>query len=178
MNMMFRRIVSLVLTVQLLLTQLMACHCNATGHASCGGSTPHIHLSSLPGGKAAGGHSHAGHSHAGHSHGHGHSHCHSHGHDEAEEETGPGSDDGTEEMPCSGHEDGRPCDAYHLPDGWHAERPSVRVVGGTFVFAFVLPDLLDLSRLLAAGARISCNVPPDPEPPGLPVYLRTLRIRV
>jgi hypothetical protein len=171
--MMFRRVVSLVLTVQLLLTQLMACHCHAAaGHASCGGSTPHIHLSSLPGGKAAGGH---GHSHHGHSHSHGHSHGHDH--DPADEGTDPGGDERTGEQPCGQHRHGHGSDAYNLPDGWHAERPTVRLAGGTFVFAFVLPDPPDLSRLLAGVGQAS-GVPPDPEPPGLPVYLRTLRLLV
>lgn len=182
MIMMSRRILSLVLTVQLLLTQLMACHCHAAaGHANCGGSRPHIHLSTrpIPGGGHKHGHGHRhGHAraHAKHSHhGHSHHHAHGHSHETTDAEAARGSE--AEESPCTGDDSGHDSDAYHLPDGWHAERPSGRLTGGTFALAFVLPDRIDLARLLT-GQGPACRVQPDPEPPDLPVYLRTLRIRV
>ena len=162
---MVRRILSLILTVQLLTTQQLACHCHAAADLVSAGSTPHLHLSSLLGSGRAREH---GHSHAGHSH---------HDHDHSDEAPPPASDDGPEDRPGDEPENGHDSDAYRLPDGWYAKRASVRPFGGPFNLALMPPDVFHMA-LLAAVAYQACDVPPDPEPPGLPLYLRTLRLLV
>lgn len=169
--MMFRRVLSLMLVLQMLLTQLGQVHCHA-GHVHRDGTPPHVHLSlpSEPLPEHHHGHPHR-HPHTGPWQ-HGHTPGHSHGGDE---EPGPIQDSEQSEGPCQGHE--HDSDAYQLPDGWHAQRTSIRLVGGLLVIAFVPPDRLDYSRTPAGVGDAHC-VPPDPEPPSLPVYLRTLRILV
>lgn len=166
--MMIRRVVSLTLIVQVLLTQLLQCHCHA---APCdegrhGAATPHIHVPSL----ASHDHSHGtGHHHHHHRHG---NHDHGHGNpDAAPDEAGPMLHEG---HPSHDHDSG----AVYLAHGLVGDRASNRLLGDLIDGpAPTIPDYLDRPAGVSRAFSFA-HAPPAVDPPDVPLYLRLLTLLV
>lgn len=168
--MMFRRVLALLLIVQLLLTQMARCHCHVGPCAGDGkaGPTPHVHVSSLPFAKAGCESDH------GHSHGHGHSHHgHSHHHGTEADADGQAAAFLMEEAPGQDHDS----DAVYLPDSPLLDRAASRVLSLLFGWEFALPPSFELASVPTVPALLA-QPPPSAYPPDPPLYLLNLTLLV